>query len=139
MSIHTIERRRQPLWAVALAGACLAGLFTFAADPAQAAYKAQVQGGTLQIIGDAASDKLGLQVSPADPNVLQVDVGEDGTTDFSFDRTTFTAIDVEAGGGDDEVRIGSGTGLGNVTIDGGAGNDTLIGGPEADVLIGGSG
>src|SRR5436309_2299052 len=75
----------------------------------------QVQGGTLQISGDAASDKLGLQVSPVDPNVLQVDVGEDGTTDFSFDRTTFTAIDVEAGGGDDEVRIGSGTNLGNVT------------------------
>jgi hypothetical protein len=88
-----------------------------------------VHAGTLQLIGDSASDKLSLSVSPVDPNLLLVDVGEDGTTDFTFDRSTFSAIDVEAGGGNDEVRIDPDSDLSNVTINGGAGDDTIIGGP----------
>ena len=36
------------------------------------------------------------QVDPGSPTSLQVDVGADGTADFNFDRTTFTAIEVEA-------------------------------------------
>jgi Ca2+-binding RTX toxin-like protein len=114
-------------------------MFGFVAAPADAAYKAQVQAGTLQIIGDAASDKLSLGASPVDPNILQVDVGEDGTVDFSFDRSTFNAIDVEAGGGNDEVRVVGGVDPGNVTINGGARNDTIIGGAEADAIFGGGG
>ena len=44
----------------------------------------------------------------------------------TFDRSTFTAVSVEAGDGDDEVSVRSlGPALENVTIDGGAGNDTL--------------
>jgi Ca2+-binding RTX toxin-like protein len=131
------ERRARLLLAGGIAGTCLLALSGFVAAPAQAAYRAQVQGGTLQIIGDAASDKLSLDVSPTDPNILTVDVGEDGTTDFAFDRSTFTAIDVEAGGGNDEVRVLGD--LSNVTVNGGAGDDTIIGGPEADVLLGGPG
>ena len=41
-----------------------------------------------------ASDKLALRLSPGDPGTLQLDAGEDGTVDFSFDRSTFTSIDV---------------------------------------------
>jgi Ca2+-binding RTX toxin-like protein len=73
---------------------------------------------------------------------LQLDAGEDGTVDFSFDRSTFTAIDVQAGGGDDEVRVDDSFGSfadEALTIDGGSGNDTLIGGDGGDVLIGGNG
>jgi Ca2+-binding RTX toxin-like protein len=139
MWTQTDNRRRRALLGSVLAGACLTALFGVVAAPAEAAYKAQVKAGTLRIIGDAASDKLSLFVSPANPNVLQVDVGEDGTTDFSFDRTTFTAIDVEAGGGNDEVRIDPESDLSNVTINGGAGDDTIFGGMEADVLEGGPG
>jgi len=136
MWIHPLSRgarlRRGTLAAVAAA----AGL-GLAATPAVAAYRAQVSAGTLEITGNGASDKLALQLDPANPGMLQLDVGEDGTVDFAFDRATFSAIDVQAGGGNDEVRVANG--LGDVTIDGGPGNDTLIGGDGNDVLIGGDG
>jgi hypothetical protein len=109
---------------------------------AHAAYTAKVQAGTLKITGDGASDKLALGLQGGAPNTLDVDVGEDGTTDFSFDRSTFTAIDVQAGGGDDEVRIVQGGGTFTdeaVTLNGGAGNDTLIDGSGSDTLVGGTG
>jgi hypothetical protein len=104
-----------------------------------AATTAQVKAGTLQITGDAASDKLALTAVSA--TTLVVDVGEDGTADFSIDRSTFTAVNVDARGGDDQVDIvrGGGGTLDNVTVDGGAGNDTLNGSDGAEVLLGGAG
>ena len=64
-----------------------------------------------------------------------LDVGEDGTADFTFDRSTFTAIEVNAKGGDDRstrqqrrrVRQGH-------RLDGGAGDDTLRGGAGDETL-----
>ena len=88
------------------------------------------------------ADKVALHLAPDNPNTLQVDVGEDGTIDFAFDRSTFTSINVQAGGGNDEVRIdGSFGSFANdpITIDGGAGDDTLIGGDGDDTIIGGTG
>jgi hypothetical protein len=129
MWVHGVGGRRRALPACVVTGASGAALLGFAADPALAAYKAQVQSGTLQIIGNGAGDKLSLQPSPTDPNQLLVDVGENGTIDFSFERDTFTAVDVEAGGGEDTVDVGNGlASFGTLTIDGGAGNDTLHGG-----------
>ncbi len=130
---------RQALAAGALTGACLAATLGLSTGQALAATTAQVKAGTLQINGDAASDKLAL--TPVSPTTLAVDVGEDGTADFSFDRSTFTAVDVNARGGDDQVDIlrGAGGTLENVTIDGGAGDDTLNGGDGAEVLLGGTG
>ena len=139
MWIHVDRRRGRALLASAVSGACLTAMLGFAADPAAAAYNAQVRSGTLEIIGDGASDKLELLTAPDNPNIVELDVGEDGTIDFAFDRSTFSAIDVQAGGGDDEVRIALGAQLGDVTIDGGAGDDTLIGGDGNDTLIGGPG
>jgi Ca2+-binding RTX toxin-like protein len=120
----------------------MAALLGVTAAPALASTNASVQGQTLQIKGDGAGDKLSLQLAPDNPNTLQVDVGEDGTVDFAFDRSTFTSINVQAGGGNDEVRVNDSFGsFANdpVTIDGGAGDDTLIGGDGDDTLIGGSG
>ena len=139
MWIHVDRRRTRALLAGAVGGVCLTAMLGFAADPAAAAYKAQVQSGTLQIVGDAASDKLELLTAPDNPNIVQLDVGEDGTIDVSFDRSTFSAISVQAGGGNDEVRIAPGAQLGDLTIDGGPGDDTLIGGDGNDTLIGGPG
>jgi Ca2+-binding RTX toxin-like protein len=104
-----------------------------------AATTAHVSAGTLQITGDATSEQLAL-VSDS-PTTVAVDVGEDGTTDFSIDRSTFTAIDVKMLGGDDRVDVvrGAGGPLADVTLDGGAGNDTLNGGDGDEVLLGGSG
>src|SRR4051812_2308767 len=51
--------------------------------PAGAATTAQVDAGTLRITGDLAADKIAL-ANGLTPGSLAVDVGEDGTTDFSF-------------------------------------------------------
>ncbi len=114
-------------------GAGLAAALAFAA-PAMASYSATVDGSTLRLAGDGASDKVALF---ADSTTLVIDVGEDGTADFTFARSAFTAVSVTAGGGDDEVRL-QGL-LDGVTVDGGAGNDALFGGAGADTLLGGSG
>jgi Ca2+-binding RTX toxin-like protein len=126
----------------ALLGVSVAALVGVNAAPALAATTASVQGQTLQIKGDGAGDKLSLRLAPDNPNVLQVDVGEDGTVDYAFDRSTFTSINVQAGGGNDEVRVDDSFGsfAGDpLTVDGGGGDDTLIGGDGDDTLIGGSG
>jgi RTX calcium-binding nonapeptide repeat (4 copies) len=137
MMLIRAVRGARSRWRALVLAASVAGAFGVVASPALAAYQAQVSGGTLEINGNGASDKLGLALDPANPGILQLDVGEDGTVDFAFDRSTFGAIDVKAGAGNDEVRVANG--VGDVTIDGGAGSDTLIGGDGNDVLIGGDG
>ena len=142
MSIQLRRARRRALEVLAIFGGGVGALLGFGATPALASYTAQVQGGTLQIVGNQASDKLALRLQNGAPNILQVDVGDDGTSDFSFDRSTFTAINVQGGGGNDEIRIDDVFGsFANtpVTLDGGSGDDTLIGGDGNDVLIGGPG
>src|SRR5690242_8565327 len=134
---HTQRHRGRRLLAAAAASASSLVLFGVAADPAFASYKAQVVNGTLQIVGDGASDKLALV---PDGTALAVDVGEDGTIDFRFDSSTFHAINVSAGDGDDTVDASNGiAGFGPLTINGGLGNDTLRGGDGADVINGGAG
>ncbi|HSL63145.1 MAG TPA: hypothetical protein VK874_00685, partial [Gaiellaceae bacterium] len=124
----------------------LAGVLSAAAlvgaEPASAAFAAKVKTGTLTITGDGASDKLALRLAPGVPGTLQVDVGDDGTAEFSFDRSTFTRIVVDAGRGDDQVRIDSTSGVFTdelVTLNGGPGADTLLGGFGDDTLNGGAG
>jgi Ca2+-binding RTX toxin-like protein len=124
---------------LAVVGASLAATLALAGS-AQAAYTAQVTNGTLQVVGDNASDNLVLLLS--DPDTLALDVGGDGTIDFAFPRAAFTAVNVSAGGGDDTVTLSlNGGSLAGIpfTVDGGNGNDTLIGGNGNDVLTGGAG
>jgi Ca2+-binding RTX toxin-like protein len=125
-----------------LAVAVVAAMFATAADPAEAAYTAQVQAGTLRVTGDNASDTLVLQLRSGAPDILELDVGADDTVDFAFDRTTFTSIVVQAGSGADHVSIDQSGGSfidERVTIDGGPGADTLIGGSGEEFLLGGNG
>ncbi len=126
---------------VLVAGLLAASLCIGAGD-AMAAYKVKLDTGTLKITGDAASDKLVLRLDPGSPTTLQLDVGADGTTDFSFDRSTFTTIVVEAGAGDDEVRVDQSGGTfvdESLTINGGDGADTLLGGAGVQTFLGGKG
>jgi hypothetical protein len=119
----------------------VAGL-AFDTAPTWASYTEQIVGGTLQVTGNGASDKLSLRLQPGVPTVLEVDVGDDGTVDASFDRGLFTAINVSAAGGNDRVRIDQSNGTFTdeaITIDGGPGNDTLLGGSGSDFFIGGQG
>ena len=125
-----------------VAGGLAAAALGLVPEQAHAAYSARVEAGALTLKGNAASDKLVLRLAPGAPGTLQADVGADGTADFSFDRSTFTAIDVEAGAGDDDVRIDQSGGTftdEQVTMNGGSGDDTLIGGAGAESFVGGAG
>jgi len=99
--------------------------------------------GVLKIKGSDANDNIALRLQAGDPGVLQVDVGDDGSADFSFDRDKIAAIAVDAREGDDLVRIDDGNGVFTdtipATIGGGGGNDTLLGGAGVETFLGGDG
>ncbi|MGH3037936.1 MAG: calcium-binding protein [Gaiellaceae bacterium] len=134
--------RGRGLARLAVVGAILLAGLAFAADRAQAAYSAQVVNGTLTITGNGASDQLALRLQAGVPTTLQVDVGDNGSADFSFDRATFDRIVVNAGSGDDLVRIdqvnGVFTDTETTTIDGQGDDDTLLGGSGVEILRGGA-
>ena len=99
--------------------------------------------GVLTVKGTEASDSIALRLQAGHPEVLQVDVGDDGSADFSFDRKEIAKIDVDARPGDDVVRIDDSNGPFTdsiaTTLEGGAGSDTLGGGAGAESLSGGDG
>src|SRR5689334_19007194 len=135
MSTHHDSPRRRALALAVAAGATLVAMLGLATGQASAAYTSRIQGGTLQLTGDGASDSILLA---PDPTTLTVVVND--TTTLTFDRSTFTALDVEAGGGDDTVRfLNAAQPLDNVTINGGNGNDTLLGANGAETILGGAG
>jgi Ca2+-binding RTX toxin-like protein len=93
--------------------------------------------------GHQASDKIALRLKAGDPGVLQVDVGDNGSADFSFKHKDVARIVVNAIAGDGLVRIDESRGVFSATsptrIDGGGGNDNLVGGSGAETLLGGDG
>jgi Ca2+-binding RTX toxin-like protein len=107
------------------------------------AERPKLKHGVLTVEGTDGSDRIALRLQAGDPGTLEVDFGDDGSADFSFRRDKVAAIAVDAGAGDDFVRIDDSNGAFTdsipTTIDGGAGNDTLLGGAGAETLIGGDG
>ena len=89
------------------------------------------------------NDKLALRLRAGDPRRLQVDVGDDGSADFTVQRRRFDRIVVNAGDGNDQVRIDESNGAFTTTtptqINGQGGDDTLFGGSGAETLNGGDG
>ena len=121
----------------AVVGASLAATLALAA-PASAATSVQIDDGTLQITGDSANNKIALFNQAAS---IAIDLGADGTAEFTADRTAFTKVEVKGGNGDDELSVGNAGGALDlpITLDGGNGNDSLRGAAGAETLIGGSG
>jgi hypothetical protein len=77
-----------------------------AAGPAHAAaVKAKIQNDTLTVTGTVAGDVIVLRLAAGDAATLEVDVNGDGSADFRFARSRFDEIEVEAGGGNDTLRI----------------------------------
>jgi hypothetical protein len=105
--------------------------------------KPKIKHGVLTIRGTQSSDQIALRPQAGNPGILQVDVGDDGSADFNFDRADVAKIAVDAGAGADLVRIDESNGVFTdtipTTIDGGDGNDNLVGGSGAEILLGGSG
>jgi predicted lipoprotein with Yx(FWY)xxD motif len=99
--------------------------------------------GVLKVVGTAAGEKIALRLRAGDANVLEVDVGDNGSADFSFKRKQIAQIAVDARAGDDLVRMdesnGAFTSAVPTTIAGGPGNDTLAGGVGAETMLGGEG
>ena len=65
-----------------------------------------------------------------------------GNRDLRFDRTTFTAVVVDAGAGDDRIAVSRANGPfldEQLSLDGGAGDDVVAGSDGVDRLFGGSG
>ena len=125
----------------ALTGALVLALLvgTGAARAAAAGFSAGIVGGTLEVQGSSASERIALRLSPGGGQLL-IDVGDDGSAERSFDLATFGAIAVDAGNGDDVVLIdGAFTATKPTTVAGGNGDDTLLGGSGAETFVGGRG
>ena len=103
--------------------------------------RAKLARGTLEVKGGPRSNAVALRLG--DRTQVQVDVGDDGSADFTFARSDLRAIDVTMGNGDDAVRIDDANGAFTdtipTTIAGGAGDDSLIGGGGAETFSGGKG
>jgi Ca2+-binding RTX toxin-like protein len=134
MSTEADTPRRRALALAAAAGATLVATLALTTGQASAAYTSSIQNGTLQLTGDNAGDTLVLAPSPT-----SLDVSVNDTLLASFDRSTFSAVKVQAGGGNDTVRVFNAATPLDLTIDGGNGDDTLLGGNGNELLIGGSG
>jgi hypothetical protein len=156
----TSRLRRLAVLQVAAAG--LVVVATAAAYPADGAaarhrhhlVRAQVrlEHQTLRVRGTQANNSIALRLAAGDPTVVQVDLGDNGTADFSFPRPAIESIRVAARGGNDRVRIDETNGAftnaiptringgpGNDAIAGGAGRETLLGGPGSDTIDGNGG
>ena len=99
--------------------------------------------GVLSIEGSDAADSITLRLKDGDPSTVQVDIGNNRSADFNFARAKINAITVDAGRGNDVVRIDESNGVFTDTIRtilaGGPGDDNLSGGSGAETLVGGDG
>ena len=124
-----------------LAGA--AALAIGLAGPAVAATSpAVVFNDTLTVITGSGHDRLALRLAPGAPGTLDVDLGDDGSADRSFDRSTFSRVTVILGSGNDTFRVDQVNGAfadEALSVDGGSGDDVMKGGDGTEEFRGGSG
>jgi Ca2+-binding RTX toxin-like protein len=139
--------RLLPAMAVAAAAAAIALVLAqgAAARPSHHVEPGQVrlEHHTLHVKGTEANDAIALRLAAGNSNVVQVDLGDNGSADFSFPKAAIEKIRLEGRGGDDSLRIDDTNGAFTTTIatriDGGRGNDTIAGGAGSEALIGGPG
>jgi RTX calcium-binding nonapeptide repeat (4 copies) len=115
----------------------------FAGTPAGAApnVSARVKNDTLIVTAGSGGQDVVLRPAAGDPDTLEVDVDDNGSADASFDRGTFSKIEVSLGSGGDAYREDGANGPVDepTTVDGASGNDTLDGGAGVELLLGASG
>jgi hypothetical protein len=144
MNVHRIPGAR-PLAITAGAAAALAiGLAAAGpANPAGATQSpsARVANDTLTVTGTSRGDRIALRLAPGAPGTMQVDLNDDGIAEQSFDRNTFSRIEVFTRSGSDQFRVDQANGVIDepATVSGGSGNDSLNGGDGIELFIGGSG
>jgi Ca2+-binding RTX toxin-like protein len=148
-----VTERVRRLGALPLAAAAVVAIATAAAYPAQGAAArnrhnlepahVRLAHHTLRVRGTEANDGIALRLAAGNPAVVQVDLGDNGSADFSFPRAAIERISIKARGGNDRVRIDDGNGAFTnaipTRIDGGPGNDAIAGGAGPETLKGGPG
>ena len=67
--------------------------------------KASIRRGQLNVLGTKGNDRITLRLKPGDKSRLQVDVGSNGSAEFTFRRKAFNRIVVHAGTGADALSI----------------------------------
>jgi hypothetical protein len=94
--------------------------------------RAAIEQGTLDVKGGDQADAVALRLKAGDPNTVEVDVGDNGSADFSFPKVDVGAIKVTLRDGSDSARIDDANGAFTdsilTTIAGGDGGDSLEGG-----------
>jgi Ca2+-binding RTX toxin-like protein len=105
--------------------------------------KGHVKQRALTVIGTPRSETIVLRLKAGNPNKLQVDVGDNGSPDWAFNRNRFNRIFVFALGGEDRVLIDEANGVFTdteaTTVSGDSGNDDLRGGSGPERFFGGLG
>jgi Ca2+-binding RTX toxin-like protein len=118
------------------------------APPTKAAKKkpkvaASIRRGQLNVLGTAGNDKITLRLKPGETSRLQVDVGGNGSADFTFKRSAFSRIVVHGAAGADALSISESHGVFTdseaTSLFGDSGNDVVRGGFAAERLFGGLG
>ena len=141
-ALRTARTRRAGRISTAAAVATTVGVLAAAGSTAAASVTASVSADTLTVNGGSGADRIALRLAAGEPGTLQVDAGDDGTADFSFDRATFSRIHLLGGSGADELRIDQVNGAfadEQITMDGGSGDDVMNGGDGAERFLGSSG
>jgi RTX calcium-binding nonapeptide repeat (4 copies) len=105
--------------------------------------RAELENGTLAVDGGNQANSVALRLKQGDATRIQVDVGDNGSADFSFARGNVNAINVTMGNGRDSVRVDDSNGAFTdtipTTIAGGNGDDSLNGGQGVETFRGGNG
>ena len=105
--------------------------------------EAGIRRGQLNVLGTAANDRITLRLKPGNTTRLQVDVGGNGSAEFTFKRSAFNRIVVHGAAGADALSInesyGVFTGSEATSLFGDIGNDLLRSGSAAEQLFGGIG
>jgi hypothetical protein len=105
--------------------------------------EAGIRRGQLNVLGTVKGDKITLRLKPGNKSRLQVDVGGNGSAEFTFKRSAFNRIVVRGASGADTLsineRFGVFTNTEATSLFGNAGEDLLRSGSAAERLFGGIG
>src|SRR5215218_1423407 len=130
-SMNSNRRHQRPVRLATVAVVAVAALVAPAVSSASNqkvdGVRAKLKHGTLEVTGSRDADAVALGLKARDPSRVVVDVGADGSAEFSFQRQTVKRLAVDARAGDDLVRIEEANGIFTdtipTTLDGAGGND----------------
>src|SRR5829696_6167092 len=103
---------------------------------------ASVANDVLTISGTRDADNLALRLASGAPGTLQVDFADATGAEFSFERSTFSRIEVHLGNGADVYSVDQVNGSFNdeaITVYGENGDDSFTGGDSVEQFFGGRG